>query len=183
MNTQSFVILGIIIIIAVLAMGCTKEPSNISTSTILPTSIPTAFSDTKTSITPSKQPTTQETTSGQMSTSTTLSNSIAFTSVPPVGGYNLLKGKVKAADPSKFKVVVYIYVTGWWGPKPQWDNPYSEIKSDGTWSTNIVTGGSDTQATKIIAFLVPADYKPPNMKGEQQLPSDLGQFISAKVER
>jgi len=86
-------------------------------------------------------------------------------------------------DPSKFKVVVYIYVSGWWGPKPQWANPYTDIMSDGSWSTNIVTGGSDAQASKIAAFLVPATYKPPNLNGGQQLPSDLDQFVSVKVNR
>ncbi len=64
-------------------------------------------------------------------------------------------------------------VYGWWGPKPQWEIRTPDIKPDRSWSTNIVTGGSDTQATKIAAFLVPSGYKPPDVKGDQQLPADL----------
>jgi hypothetical protein len=179
MKIRSFFTLSFIVIIAILIAGCTNQPANdvVSTSPVTtpPTSIPAT---TVTTLFP--QPTTPPTSNP---TTPAISNSIAFTSVPSIGSYSLLTGTAKVTDPSKFKVVVYIFVSGWWGPKPQWENPYSVIKPDGTWSTNIVTGGSDTQATKITAFLVPSGYKPPNMNGDQQLPGDLNQFVSVTAER
>jgi hypothetical protein len=182
MKTRFFFILSFVIIITILVVGCTSQPTKGAASTspvtTLATSIPVT-TVTKVSTTPSQQPTTPT----PSLTTPTISNSIGFTSVPSIGSYNLLMGTAKVPDPSKFKVVVYIYVSGWWGPKPQWENPYTDIKPDGTWRTNIVTGGSDTHATKITAFLVPASYKPPNMKGDPQLPSELDQFLSVTVNR
>jgi len=87
-------------------------------------------------------------------------------------------------DISDYKIAVYIYVSGWW-TKPTFANPITEMNPDGTWWCNIVTGGLDDQATRIAAFLIPSDYRPPRMEGHADLPSDLYQRAAthAIVER
>jgi hypothetical protein len=102
----------------------------------------------------------------------TVKPKITITDVPLYGVSGSASGAVKGVDPSEYKVAVYIYVSGWW-TKPYWDSPLTEIKSDGTWSCNIDTGGDDIHATRVAAFLVPAKYVPPEMTGENSLPSKL----------
>ena len=97
---------------------------------------------------------------------------IEFTYVPPYGSFGNLQGRVGCAIPADYKVAVYIYVSGWW-TKPYWAQPLTPIQSDGTWTTDITTGGTDQLATKIAAFLVPNGYDPPSMSGGQTLPTEL----------
>ncbi len=86
---------------------------------------------------------------------------IEFTYVPPYGSFDNIKGQVWHVTPDKYKVVVYIYVAGNWWIKPYLDKPLTNINCDGTWTTDITTGGIDERATKIIAYLIPAGYNPP----------------------
>ncbi len=102
----------------------------------------------------------------------TVKPKITITNVPPYGVSGSASGTVKGVDPSGYKVAVYIYVSGWW-TKPYWGSPLTEIKSDGTWSCDIDTGGDDIHATRVAAFLVPEKYLPPQMTGENSLPSKL----------
>lgn len=102
------------------------------------------------------------------------SPAIEFTSVPAKGSVDNLKGKTTAVDPDSYVVVVYIKVSGgWWGPKPYWASPYTTIKSDGTWECDITTGGYDSTATDIIAFVLPKGYSTPNASGSSSLSSKL----------
>jgi len=89
---------------------------------------------------------------------TSIAPTINFTYVPPYGSYEDLRGKVSNARPSEFKVVVFIEVYGVWWIKPYWDSPSTAINSDGTFTTDITTGGSDELAKTIRAFLVPIGY-------------------------
>ena len=97
---------------------------------------------------------------------------ITIKHVPSYGVSGSASGIVKGVNPSNYKVAVYIYVSGWWN-KPYWNSPLTKIKSDGTWSCKINTGGYDIDATRVAAFLVPAKYIPPKMAGEKSLPSKL----------
>lgn len=106
---------------------------------------------------------------------------IEFTYVPPYGSFENLRGKVTGVKPDEFRVAVYIYVGGWW-TKPYWTLPLTTIRSDGTWTCDITTGGSDQYATRIAAFLVPAGYDPPLMSGGSSLPAELDDHAVAKVE-
>jgi len=106
---------------------------------------------------------------------------IEFTFVPPLGSFKNLKGQVWHANPSDNKVIVYTYVSGWW-IKPTLANPLSVIQPDGSWSTDITTGGIDQKATKITAFLVHNSYKPPLVFGDKALPEDLSRNTLAKIE-
>ncbi|MDP2874161.1 MAG: hypothetical protein Q8N84_02625 [bacterium] len=97
---------------------------------------------------------------------------VEFTYVPPYKTREQLQGKVRCVKPENYKLAVYIFVSGWW-TKPYWAWPLTDIQSDGSWSCNIGTGGSDELATKIAAFLVPTGYQPPLAGGEQTLPAEL----------
>ena len=105
---------------------------------------------------------------------------ITFTSVPPFGSNENLFGRVDHVTPADYKVAVYIYVSGWW-TKPTFASPLTTIQSDGTWTTDITTGGNDNQATKIAAFLVKERYTPPLMSGQATLPAELFDNAAAYV--
>lgn len=106
---------------------------------------------------------------------------IEFTHVPPLGSFEDLEGQVWHVKPSDYKVAVYIYVSGWW-TKPTLANPLTTIQIDGSWITDITTGGIDEEATRIAAFLVPNDYNPPLISGSGTLPDELDQNAVTKVE-
>lgn len=84
---------------------------------------------------------------------------IEFTSVPPLGSFDNVKGKVSNVLPSSgLKIIAFIYVVGRWWVKPYNDTPFTTIKSDGTFEFDYTTGGVDDQATEIRAYLVTKDY-------------------------
>lgn len=89
---------------------------------------------------------------------------IEFTSVPPFSSYEDLFGKVCNVWPKHHGVAVYIYVGGWW-TKPYYDNPVTVIQADGTFTTDVTTGGIDHLATAIAGFVIPSDYDPPIASG------------------
>ncbi len=96
-----------------------------------------------------------------------------FTSVPAYGSYLNLKGIVRNVDTENLRVAVYIRVHGGWWNKPYWDSPGTPISPDGSFSVDITTGGHDEQASEIAAFLIPAEYYPPGVRGESELPPEL----------
>lgn len=106
---------------------------------------------------------------------------IMYTFVPPLGSSEYLSGKVVGINPEEYAVVVYIRVGGGWWIKPTFADPITLIASDGTWNCQYATGGSDTSATVIRAYLIPTGYNPPAMKGESSLPSSLNnlKFVEA----
>lgn len=107
---------------------------------------------------------------------------IEFTYVPPYGSFNDLQGRVWRASPTDYAVAVYIKVgSGWW-TKPYWSTPLTYIRPDGTWTCDITTGGTDQNATEIVAYLVPAGYSPPLMSGGSTLPAALDLNSVAKVQ-
>ena len=85
-----------------------------------------------------------------------------------------MQGQEWHESPSDYHVVIYIHVgsAGWW-VKPYAANPITLLNCDGSWSTNIVTGGNDAQADAITAFLIPASYSPPILEGASILPQAL----------
>ena len=107
---------------------------------------------------------------------------INFTYIPSFGSHDDLCGWVCCIDPNSYKVAVYIYVSGWWS-KPTWEESLTSITNDGTWNCDITTGGIDQYATKIIAFLVPNEYKPPLGKGQQCLNDELYQYPHIEIIR
>jgi hypothetical protein len=109
---------------------------------------------------------------------------INYTDIPQYGSFENLKGRVACVVPADYKVVVYIFVSGWW-VKPNFASPLTSIQADGTWITGITTGGLDQNATKIVAFLVPNGYNPPLLGGSTTLPAELylNSVVYTQVER
>ena len=106
---------------------------------------------------------------------------IVFTHVPPFGNSENLEGQVWHVNPADYKIAVYIYISGWW-TKPTFVNPLTTVQIDGSWITDITTGGVDHRATRIAAFLLPNDYNPPSMGGEETFPSELNQNAVTNIE-
>ncbi len=107
---------------------------------------------------------------------------IGLTYVPKYGSTENLRGRVLNANSKDFAVAVYIMVDRFWWTKPYWDSPITEINDDGTWVCDITTGGIDETATRIAAYLIPADYKPSLISWNFQLPQDLEEKALAKAE-
>ncbi len=107
---------------------------------------------------------------------------IEFTSVPPYGSFENLKGQVWHVEPGDYRVAVYIYVVGGWWTKPYWNNPVTVINCDGRWECDITTGGVDERATRIAAYLIPSGYDPPLAGGSSSLPPELEENSLAKAE-
>ncbi|MGD9213108.1 MAG: hypothetical protein PVI90_20165, partial [Desulfobacteraceae bacterium] len=105
---------------------------------------------------------------------------ITFTYIPSRGSDEYLEGQIRHVESSVYVVAVYIYVNGWW-TKPTWEEPVTTIDCDGSFMTDIVTGGSDSSATQIAAFLIPYDYAPPSMSGGSTLPDELYQNAVADI--
>jgi exo-beta-1,3-glucanase (GH17 family) len=107
---------------------------------------------------------------------------LRFTFVPETGSGEYLEGQVCHVDPSEHLIAVYIRVgSGWW-TKPYWANPITQINDDGSWRCDYVTGGHDSQANKLAAFLLPAGYDPPSRSGQASLPESLYNDSVAHVE-
>jgi exo-beta-1,3-glucanase (GH17 family) len=102
---------------------------------------------------------------------------LSFTYVPPYSATtpaDILEGTALHVLQSDYRVVVYIFVPGFgWVVKPTSAAPLSTIQSDGTWSADVVTGGTDNLATQIAAFLIPLTYSPPLLFGVASLPVGL----------
>jgi hypothetical protein len=93
-----------------------------------------------------------------------------------------LEGVVKGVIPAYHRVAVFIFVgNGWWN-KPTWDNPLTPLQCDGSFVTDITTGGDDQRATKVLAYVVPASYKPPALGGSPTIPPSVEQHAVAWIE-
>jgi exo-beta-1,3-glucanase (GH17 family) len=106
---------------------------------------------------------------------------IELTYVPARGSSENLRGQVWHVMPDEYRVVVYIYVVGSWWVKPTWAQPTTRINPDGTFMTDITTGGSDANASSIAAYLIPADYAPPTTYNQAVLEANAVAFV--KVNR
>jgi hypothetical protein len=107
---------------------------------------------------------------------------VEFTSVPSYGSQSLLHGKVYGVNPANYAVAVLIYIDdiGWF-TKPTCAGALTPIQPDGSWTANITTGGVDTNANRIAAFVVPASYNQPCVTNAFCLPAALLQQSVANV--
>jgi len=77
--------------------------------------------------------------------------------------------------PKDYRVVVYIFVPdsgGWW-VKPSPQKPLTPIEISGYWECEAFTEGTDANATKVAAFLIPVEYTPPLAEGWDTLPQEM----------
>lgn len=109
------------------------------------------------------------------------SPSIEFTSVPPLNSNLDLAGLCKGVFPSSaYKVAVLIYVptspsSGLWWSKPYASYQFSSLNSHGVFVTDITTGGNDSQAKKIAAFLLAANASFQPVLGQPSIPPEIYQ--------
>lgn len=94
---------------------------------------------------------------------------IIFTSVPALGSFNNLKGRVKNVLPWEVKVIVYIRVGSTWWVKPYANTPFTPVNLDGTFIVDVTTGGIDERANAIAAWLVKKEMTGADLHG---LPPD-----------
>ena len=112
---------------------------------------------------------------------------IALTNVPSYGKYDNLKGKVfmsdaSTLDTSKYKILVFIEINENWGywPKPTFASPYTELKSDGSFTVDFTTGPDDETAKILHVMLVPTSVKI-SEKGPNPVSDDSFGKIKAKA--
>lgn len=98
---------------------------------------------------------------------------IRFDFVPQQGTIDDLRGLAGNVPHDDYGVAVFIYVGGRWWTKPTFAEPLTPIETDGTWTTDITTGGIDEQASRIATFLVPRDCMLPMASGESHLPAGI----------
>lgn len=96
---------------------------------------------------------------------------ILITNLPAHGSFNNLSGIAFNVEPLSCRVVVFIYVPGYgWVSKPTCAQALIPIAPDGSWTTDITTGGSDQLATRVAAMLVNTNYNEPCVSGVAVLP-------------
>jgi hypothetical protein len=99
---------------------------------------------------------------------------IVITNLPAFGSSDNLGGEVWGADPTAYRVAVFINVPPYgWYSKPTCAQALTPIQPDGNWSADITTGGMDTNATRIAALLVSTNYNQPCVLGEPFLPTNV----------
>jgi hypothetical protein len=99
---------------------------------------------------------------------------LIITKLPAYGTSDTLAGVVSGADPAACRVAVFINVPPYgWYSKPTCADALTQIQPDGSWSTDITTGGVDTNATRIAALLVSTNYNQPCVLGEPFLPTNV----------
>lgn len=99
--------------------------------------------------------------------------SVEITSAPTYGVWGVpLRGRVGCVDPAAYRVAVYIFVEGWW-TKPTLASPLTVIQPDGTWSTNVTTGGCDQLATRFAAILLPVGAPYSSASGSATIPASM----------
>jgi len=105
---------------------------------------------------------------------------IEFTSVPPYGAAEGLSGRVTGVAGDSARVAVLIDVGGWWN-KPTWAEPTVPIRADGRFDCSVATAGTDLYATRIAAFVVPAGFAVPQLKGNAELPEEVQRAALASL--
>lgn len=101
---------------------------------------------------------------------------LAITHLPAYGSTNDLSGIATGTNVSDCAVAVFIYVPhsgGWWSRPTCPGQPLTAIRPDGSWCTDITTGGADTHATRIAALLVRTNYSQPCVLGSAVLPTNV----------
>jgi hypothetical protein len=107
---------------------------------------------------------------------------IEITFLPPFGSFENLVGRVSNLNPADGRVAVYIYLPGaGWFTKPTCSQSLTPIQPDGTWVTDITTGGIDERATRITALLVRPNFSEPCALGVSAVPASALEKALASV--
>ena len=104
-----------------------------------------------------------------LSSANAASLTVVITNVPAFGAFGNLGGYVTNANLTTNCIAAFIYVGGGWHSKPYCNPQLTPIQPDGSWSANITTANSDTNATEVAVFLVPTNYNQPCINGASGL--------------
>jgi hypothetical protein len=109
---------------------------------------------------------------------------IAFTSVPPIGSSDRVKGTAvfqnTPCDARDYRVALYVSFNGIGGIcKPFQSSPLTEISDKGNWEASYNTGGVDEQAPWIFALLVTKEFMSPCFT--ESIPQVDGVTVLARV--
>ncbi len=111
-----------------------------------------------------------------------VSPAVLITNLPAYGTTGPLQGYVIGANPATQAVAVFIFVPGFgWVTKPTCAQPLTPIQPDGFWSANIVSGGSDSNATRVAVLLVSTNYNIPCVVGSNMLSTNIFAQAIAKA--
>jgi hypothetical protein len=108
---------------------------------------------------------------------------VLITNVPAPGSFGNLQGRVLNGNPATQSLAVFIYapIFGWYS-KPTCAQPLTAIQPDGSWSANVATANSDTNATRYAVLLVSNTYNQACVLGPAYLPTNVfGQAIAKAV--
>jgi exo-beta-1,3-glucanase (GH17 family) len=107
--------------------------------------------------------------------------------VPPYGtsddSQDDLRGHAWHITPADYHVAVYIQVNGGWWTKPTAAQPTVPVTVSGAWQADVNTGGSDYNATRFVAYLLPKTVMPPLQLGSASLPDELDEYPKVEVTR
>jgi hypothetical protein len=106
---------------------------------------------------------------------------VLLTVIPALRTSERLEGRACNVNPEDYRILVYIKVGDGWWIKPYADQPQTPIQARGFWSTNTVTGGQDSLASEMAAYLVKPDFPPPILRGDTTIPARLEQNAVAKA--
>ena len=100
---------------------------------------------------------------------------ILITDLPRCQSTNQLSGLVRGVSPNTCRVATFTYSSaeGWNTKSFDSATSLTPIQPDGTWATDITSGGSDTNATRIAALLVRANFNYPLVRGAATLSTNL----------
>jgi len=110
--------------------------------------------------------------------------SIEITSVPSYSTDGYLCGMVRGVDFGTHRVATYIQIEGggWW-TKPYFASPTVPINPGGSFSVDVVTGGTDAWATIFCTAVVPQGETPPIAQGSARVPAELDDMALATTYR
>lgn len=109
---------------------------------------------------------------------------ISITSVPAWATDGSIAGRVSGVNFATHRVAVYIQIegSGWW-TKPSFTTPTVPIRSDGTFSADVVGGGLDDRATIYCAAVLGPGVTPPRAAGDSRVPASLVSLATSYRER
>jgi hypothetical protein len=96
-------------------------------------------------------------------------------SVPSMGQEGNVSGTVSGINPSEYKVVMYINVSGAWWIKP-YNGDSISIGGSGKWSGDMTTGGIDIYASSVTVYLLPKADGFPSLLGSSSLPAGFNRY-------
>lgn len=99
---------------------------------------------------------------------------ILMTNIPAYQTTSNLAGLVYGFNVNTCRVMVCEYSAAalWWS-KPLCNNLLTTIQTNGSWVTDITTAGTDTNATRIAAFVVSSNYSLPCVQGSNYLSTNI----------